>query len=49
MKYFYFTIQHLFSMFLTNEKNGFAQKRYPANVYLFKVTIETLENGLKYI
>ena len=34
MKYFYFSIQHSFCMFLINEKIVFAEKRYPANIYL---------------
>ena len=47
MKYFYFSIQHSFRMFLINEKFVFAEKRYPANICLFKVTIEALEKGVK--
>ena len=49
MKYFYFSIQHSFGMFLINKKIVFAEKRYTANIYLFKVTIETLEKGVKYV
>ena len=49
---FFVEFKHVFQanvLFLCETSREYRNRTFPANIYLFKVTIQTLEKGVEYV